>query len=52
MTDEEVRHLLDLQPYGCADPDCDLCAAFFLGPSSDPTARGEVLDHHRSCGSL
>jgi hypothetical protein len=34
VTDDDVRHLLDLQPYGCADPDCELCAAFFGSATS------------------
>ena len=38
MNAEDVEHLMDTAPYGCADPDCELCAAFF--GSAKPTEHG------------
>ena len=35
MNAEDVEHLMDTAPYGCADPDCELCAVFF--GSTKPT---------------
>jgi hypothetical protein len=35
----DVEHLMETAPYGCADPDCELCATFF--GSAMPTDRGE-----------
>jgi hypothetical protein len=38
VNSEDVEHLMDSAPYGCADPDCELCADFF--GSAKPTDHG------------
>ena len=43
MNNEDVEHLMRTAPYGCADPDCELCAAFFLAENPTDHMESSVL---------